>query len=72
MILLNSSYLQFETVNHIISMYYPEFKNVKIYKNIFGKIVKVESQGKLVNLESFLPYYEKLRKIGEIKLTISN
>lgn len=53
-------------------MYYPEFKNVKIYKNVFGKIIKVESQGKLVNLDYFLPYYEKLRKIGEIKLTISN
>lgn len=53
-------------------MYYPEFKNVKIIKNVFGKIIRVENQGKLVNLETFLPYFEKLRRIGEVKLTVSN
>lgn len=53
-------------------MYYPEFKNVKIIKNIFGKIIRVESHGKLLNLSLFFPYYEKLKRIGEMKLTISN
>ncbi|CAD8182502.1 unnamed protein product [Paramecium pentaurelia] len=71
-ILMNQSYMQFEAVNHIISMYYPEFKNVKIIKNIFGKIIRVESHGKLLNLNLFFPYYEKLKRIGEMKLTISN
>ncbi|CAD8092855.1 unnamed protein product [Paramecium sonneborni] len=71
-ILMNQSYLQFEAVNHVIEMYYPQFKNFKIIKNVFGKIIRVENNGKIVNLNLFFPYYEKLRKIGEMKLTISN
>lgn len=53
-------------------MYYPDFKNVKIFKNIFGKIIRVEKNGKNIDLDVFVKYYEKLRKIGEVKLTISN
>jgi hypothetical protein len=53
-------------------MYYPDFKNVKIFKNVFGKIIKVEKNGKNIDLNVFVKYYEKLRKIGEVKLTISN
>lgn len=53
-------------------MYYPDFKNVKIFKNVFGKIIRVEKNGKNIDLDVFVKYYEKLRKIGEVKLTISN
>jgi hypothetical protein len=53
-------------------MYYPDFKNVKIFKNVFGKIIKVEKNNKKIRLDIFRKYYEKLRRIGEVKLTISN
>ncbi|CAD8089094.1 unnamed protein product [Paramecium sonneborni] len=69
---MNQSQLQFEAVNHIISIYYPHFKNFKIIKNFLGKIIRVENNGKLINLNLFFPYYEKLKRIGEMKLSISN
>ena len=53
-------------------MYYPDFKNLKIFKNVFGKIIRVEKNGKNLDIGVFKKYYEKLRKIGEVKLTISN
>lgn len=53
-------------------MYYPEFKNIKITKNILGKIKKIEKNGKLLDLKSFLETYKRLRKIGETKLSFSN
>lgn len=31
-------------------MYYPDFKNIKITKNIFGQIKKVEKNGRQLDL----------------------
>ncbi|CAD8212816.1 unnamed protein product [Paramecium pentaurelia] len=71
-IILNQSQLEFEAINHVIQMYYPEFKNVKITKNIFGYIKKVEKNGRQLDLQTFKHQYQKLSQISEIKLTISN
>ncbi|CAD8113081.1 unnamed protein product [Paramecium sonneborni] len=71
-IILNQNQLEFEAINNVIQMYYPEFKNVKITKNIFGYIKKVEKNGKLLDLQAFKNQYQKLSHVSEIKLTISN
>lgn len=34
-------------------MYYPEFKQVKITKNIFGMITKAEKNGKAIEIKQF-------------------
>lgn len=34
-------------------MYYPEFKQIKITKNIFGIITKAERNGKLLDIKLF-------------------
>ncbi|CAD8213718.1 unnamed protein product [Paramecium octaurelia] len=71
-IVMNQSQLEFEAINNVIQMYYPDFKNIKITKNIFGNINKVEKNGRLLDLQSFKQQYQKLSHISEIKLTISN
>ncbi|CAD8127640.1 unnamed protein product [Paramecium sonneborni] len=71
-IILNKSQLEFEAINNVIQMYYPEFKNIKITKNIFGDIKKVEQNGKQLDLQAFKNQYQKLSHVSEMKLTISN
>ncbi|CAD8193642.1 unnamed protein product [Paramecium octaurelia] len=71
-IFLNQTQLEFEAINNVIQIYYPQFKNVKITKNIFGQIKKVEKNGKQLDLQAFKNQYQKLCHISEIKLTISN
>ncbi|CAD8097798.1 unnamed protein product [Paramecium primaurelia] len=71
-IYFNKKQLEFETINNVIQIYYPEIKNIKITKNILGQIKKVEKNGKQLDLQSFNKYYQKLSHIGEIKLTIYN
>ncbi|CAD8127639.1 unnamed protein product [Paramecium sonneborni] len=71
-IMLNESQLQQEAVNQVISMYFPDFTQIKIKKNIIGQIVQVEREGKLLDLNAFKIQYEKLRRISQIKLSICN
>jgi hypothetical protein len=42
-----------EAIHNVISMYYPDFKNIKITKNFLGKIKKIEKNGKLLDHKSF-------------------
>ncbi|CAD8203765.1 unnamed protein product [Paramecium pentaurelia] len=71
-VMINQKQLQFEAVNNVIGMYYPDFNQIKITKNIFGQIRKVQKNDRLLDLNTFKKQYQKLVKIGETKLSISN
>ncbi|CAD8126008.1 unnamed protein product [Paramecium sonneborni] len=71
-VIINQKQLQFEAVNKVITMYYPEFNQIKITKNLFGQITKVKKNDRLLDLNIFKKQYQKLVKIGETKLSISN
>ncbi|CAD8097800.1 unnamed protein product [Paramecium primaurelia] len=71
-IILNENQLYQDAINQVISLYFPDFASIKIKKNILGQIIQVERDGKLLDLNSFKIQYSKLKRISEIKLSISN
>lgn len=42
-----------EAINNVIGMYFPDFKKIKVFKNIFGRVKKIEKEGKQLDLKSF-------------------
>ncbi|CAD8192237.1 unnamed protein product [Paramecium pentaurelia] len=71
-VILNENQLYQDAINQVISLYFPDFASIKIKKNIIGQIIQVERDGKLLDLNSFKLQYSKLKRISEIKLSISN
>lgn len=50
-----------EAIHNIISMYYPDFKYVRITKGLLGNIIRAECNGKQFELSSFKQYYKRLQ-----------
>ncbi|CAD8193644.1 unnamed protein product [Paramecium octaurelia] len=71
-VILNETQLYQDAINHVISLYFPEFVQIKIKKNILGQIIQVERDGKLLDLNAFKTQYQKLKRISQTKLSISN
>ncbi|CAK69415.1 unnamed protein product (macronuclear) [Paramecium tetraurelia] len=71
-VILNESQLYQDAINYVISLHFPDFAQVKIKKNIFGQIIQVERDGKQLDLNAFKTQYSKLKRISQIKLSISN
>ncbi|CAD8064270.1 unnamed protein product [Paramecium sonneborni] len=60
-------------IETVISYYYPEFKQIIIQKNIFGKINNVEQNGKILeNPTQFIQFYEQLKDRTKEKITLTN
>ncbi|CAK68736.1 unnamed protein product (macronuclear) [Paramecium tetraurelia] len=57
----------------IISYYYPEFKQIRIEKNILGQINNVEKNGKTIDDKTqFIKFYDQLKDLTKEKLTLTN
>ncbi|CAD8116263.1 unnamed protein product [Paramecium primaurelia] len=68
-----NSYLQHQQVIHqLISFYYPQFSNIKIFKNWRGRICKVCLKNQELDIQEFLLFYNNITKQMEQKLTLMN
>ncbi|CAD8145084.1 unnamed protein product [Paramecium pentaurelia] len=71
-ILLNQHFLQENLIHSIIRMYYPQFKNVKIFRNWKFNINKVSIGEKYVDVNQFKVFYDKTVQKAENKLSYLN
>ncbi|CAD8157831.1 unnamed protein product [Paramecium octaurelia] len=71
-ILCNQSLLEKQSLNDIIQIYYPSYKDMQIKRTFYGSIKEVTYQGKSQDLEQFKQYQKELQDKAEKKLTILN
>ncbi|CAD8045385.1 unnamed protein product [Paramecium sonneborni] len=71
-ILCNQTLLESQSLDDIISIYYPSYKELQIKKTFYGQIQEVIYKGKKQDLEQFKLYHKELKDKAEKKLTILN
>ncbi|CAD8058559.1 unnamed protein product [Paramecium primaurelia] len=59
-------------IDEIISVYYPQFRNLRKVKNCMGKTIEIKHEKELINQEEFQKWYEKVRKNVLLKLSVVN
>ncbi|CAD8064392.1 unnamed protein product [Paramecium sonneborni] len=69
---LNSYYLNEKIIHDVISFYYPQFSQIKIYKNWKRDITKVVLHNQQLELNKFLEFYQNIKQKIEYKLTFIN
>ncbi|CAD8064390.1 unnamed protein product [Paramecium sonneborni] len=71
-VFLNSYHLNEKIVHDVISFYYPQFSQLKIYKNWKRDITKVYLQNQELDLKKFIAFYQNIKQKIEQKLTFVN
>lgn len=70
--MVNEWLLEDELLFRIISFYYPELPQLKIHKNIIGKVTSVFRNDHEVNLAEFKSFMVKSKAVAKRKLTSLN
>ncbi|CAD8056013.1 unnamed protein product [Paramecium sonneborni] len=71
-LLVNEQKLEKESVQKIISMYYPEIVNIKFKSNWYGKIIDVIQNEISIDKIAFLKYYDEIQRVARKKLNMAN
>ncbi|CAK68788.1 unnamed protein product (macronuclear) [Paramecium tetraurelia] len=71
-VIFNSYYLNEKIVHDLITYYYPQFPQIKIYKNWKRDIVKVILHNQQLDLNEYLRFYQNIKQKIEQKLTFVN
>ncbi|CAD8169120.1 unnamed protein product [Paramecium octaurelia] len=70
--LLNLTQMRQSILDDIMRQYYPEFKQFKIIKNLWGKVVSVKFQGVQVEIPSYLAFQKQIHSQMACKLNYKN
>ncbi|CAD8169711.1 unnamed protein product [Paramecium pentaurelia] len=71
-VLCNQSLLEKQSLNDIISIYYPQYKDIQIKKTFYGQIKEVLYEGKQQDIEQFKEYQKDLQERADKKLSMLN
>ncbi|CAK84361.1 unnamed protein product (macronuclear) [Paramecium tetraurelia] len=71
-ILCNQSLMEKQSLDDIISIYYPQYKDLQIKQTFYGSIKEVIFEGKQQDLEQFKQYQKELQERAEKKLSMLN
>ncbi|CAD8064388.1 unnamed protein product [Paramecium sonneborni] len=69
---LNSYFLNEKIIHDVISFYYPQFSQIKIYKNWKRDITKVVLHNQQLELKKYLEFYQNIKQTIKHKLTFIN
>ncbi|CAD8141396.1 unnamed protein product [Paramecium octaurelia] len=70
--IINTTILESTLLDEIIEIYYPQFKQVQITRNVLGKVKQVHYKGVQIKMKTFKPKYNQLLDIARIKFTYNN
>ncbi|CAD8060359.1 unnamed protein product [Paramecium primaurelia] len=68
----NKEELENKIIDEIISVYYPQFKQIKKIKNCMGRTIELRHEKEKINQKEFNKWYNKVRQNVIIKLSIVN
>ncbi|CAD8179054.1 unnamed protein product [Paramecium octaurelia] len=69
---LNSYFLHQQVIHNLISFYYPQFQNIKIFKNWKQQIIKVQLKNEQIDPREFEHFYRHIKSQMELKMTLLN
>ncbi|CAD8166167.1 unnamed protein product [Paramecium octaurelia] len=68
----NKEELENKMIDQIISIYYPQFKQITKIKNFIGRTVEFRHDKAKINQKEFQQWYKKVRQNAIIKLSVVN
>ncbi|CAD8074824.1 unnamed protein product [Paramecium sonneborni] len=68
----NKEEMENKIIDEIISIYYPQFRNLKKIKNCMGRTIKIKHEKDEINQKEFQKWYKKVRKNAILKLSVVN
>ncbi|CAD8074283.1 unnamed protein product [Paramecium primaurelia] len=69
---LNSYFLHQQVISDLISFYYPQFQNIKIFRNWRFQIIKVQLKNEQIDIREYESFYRNIKSQMELKMTLLN
>ncbi|KAM3132549.1 hypothetical protein pb186bvf_015362 [Paramecium bursaria] len=70
--IINGHQLEDRLIFEVLTYYFPEYKNLSIKRNMFGKIKNIRLNNQEIDKDEFLIQYEQLKEQARNKLTVVN